>query len=417
MAAINPNTLFRTNALGLRPAANKAAGIASQNAMLTNQSKIAKMQQDSAKHTSDEAQATALLEKSNMDNEFSRYTGVAIGLGRARDDRDFHQRADQMYAKGLLTPSEYKDTQNETWTPELGAKLLNQGRTLSEIETAKQNKLDNAEKRKTRVQDLNKNIIDENLELDKQEEVRRHNLKQESTALLNARKKTGPLVVNQAGETEEQKGLGKELSNLMKEAREGAQISRTQNLAVQTLLENRTETGLLAKPKQMMARLGEAFNMTEDQLAGYGLTPSADSQVFEAAMFKLVLDEQSKQKGPQTLIDSQNIMKALPGLSKSGDANKLLARAMQNNNFRAIERYDFFRKYAKNNGGSLRGGEDAWFDSTGGLRMNVNEDEGEGVVFYFEEKKKYASQYSVKQRRDNKDQITAAFNEQWSLRE
>ena len=409
MAAINPNTLFKTNALGLRPAANKAAGIASQNAMLTNQSKIAKMQQDSAKHTSDQAQATAELAKSNMDNEFSRYTGVAIGLGRARDDRDFHQRADQMYAKGLLTPSEYKDTQNEIWTPELGATLRDQGLTLSEIETAKQNKFDNAEKRKTRVENKDNKIIDQNLQIEQQEEARRHNLVSEATADYKAKHPTPLVSIANQGQSEERKAYSKMLVADFSEISKRADQARTRITSLEVLKNIEAPTGKLAPLKSTISGYLAAFGLDPRT---FNLDPASGPETYIAISKRLILEAMQEQAGPQTESDMRIIAQTVASIDKTDTANHFLldfgiAMAARN-----VERDAFYRKHRRDSPDkSLEGAHEAWSDHVNRSPMvGKNKNNGK-VVFYTQFQKGFKKANPSASKKD----IDAAWAQNYGL--
>jgi hypothetical protein len=90
MAAINPNTLFKTNALGLRPSANKAAGIASQNAMLTNQQAQQGIQKASAEmkqkgietYAANVREVAGDLARTSTPDHFNLVLGQALESGK-----------------------------------------------------------------------------------------------------------------------------------------------------------------------------------------------------------------------------------------------------------------------------------------------------------------------------------------------
>ena len=380
MAAINPNTLFKTNALGLRPAANKAAGIASQNAMLTNQSKIAKMQQDSAKHTSDQAQATVELKKSNMDNEFSRITNVAITLGKSIDDNDFHKRAKRMFETNRLTQSEYNDTIAQSFTPEFAEKLLKQGQKLSEIETAKQNKFDNAEKRKTRVENKDNKIIDQNLELDKQEEAHRHNLVSEATADYKAKHPTPLVSIANQGQSEERKAWSKSLVADFGEISKRADQARTRITSLEVLKNIEAPTGKLAPLKSTISGYLAAFGLDPRT---FNLDPASGPETYIAVSKRLILEAMQEQAGPQTESDMRIIAQTVASIDKTDTANHFLLDfgiAMADRN---VERDAFYRKHRRDSPDkSLEGAHEAWSDHVNRSPMvGKNKNNGK-VVFY-----------------------------------
>lgn len=409
MAAINPNTLFKTNALGLRPAANKAAGIASQNAMLTNQSKIAKMQQDSAKHTSDQAQAAVTLKNDTMEGNLARYTGVAVGLGNSRNDKNFHQRADQMYAKGLLTPSEYKDTQNETWTPELGATLRKQGLTLSERQTADQNVFDNKETVKTRVRNLDNDIIAENFKKEEIAETNRHNLVSEATADYKAKHPTPLVSIANQGQSEERKAWSKSLVADFGEISKRADQARTRITSLEVLKNIEAPTGKLAPLKSTISGYLAAFGLDPRT---FNLDPASGPETYIAISKRLILEAMQEQAGPQTESDMRIIAQTVASIDKTDTANHFLLDfgiAMANRN---VERDAFYRKHRRDSPDkSLEGAHEAWSDHVNRSPMvGKNKNNGK-VVFYTQFQKGFQKANPSASKKD----IDAAWAQNYGL--
>lgn len=160
-------------------------------------------------------------------------------------------------------------------------------------------------------------------------------------------------------EKKQEEEMGKFLVNTVyKSAQEAGTAAEDQNrsLGMQlNMLDSGVDTGKTARFKAATAAWLSDFGMGTDAINEV----AADAEKFKAVTANLVLQEQIKQKGPQTDSDAKRIESTLATIDNTPDANKfIISAAMAQNNYK-IDYSAFMRKYYKDSG-TLVGAEDAW---------------------------------------------------------